>query len=412
MSDMVDTLTHRMAEFQQQARHAGEPIRHARMRAGVLERVGARPAAPPARRWWVWSGAMAAVAAAAVAVVLVWGALRPRSLTFEVEGAVAGDRSQALFIASEGEPLALSFSDGSAVKIEPRAQLRVAALREHGADLVLESGAARVHVEPGESTSWTVGAGPYRVEVVGTTFAVKWAPQDEVFELQMQEGRVRVHGPRIDGVREVGTGERLVILGATAGRSSTPAADGSEASSVDASEPVPEPVPELEPEPVLEQTEAEVAALAEVERPRKGGRHSRRDRQSRTPLTPGEAADDWRSLARQGAYGRAVEAAEAVGFSSLCRSLPAAALLELADASRYAQRSSRAREALTTLRRRFAGTDAAATAAFDLGRLGAGCDSARWFRTYLRERPGGSMASAARKRLDECPVDQGAAPSP
>ena len=130
-----------------------------------------------------------------------------------------------------------------------------------------------------------------------------------------------------------------------------------------------------------------------------------------SPRSPTKATPDWRALAQSGEHTQALAAAEAVGFSKLCGSLSASALLELADVARYARRKARAREALQSIRRRFPGTDAAATAAFDLGRLAARCAGApKWFRTYLEERPQGSMAEAARQRLGECTNSAGEEP--
>jgi TolA-binding protein len=84
----------------------------------------------------------------------------------------------------------------------------------------------------------------------------------------------------------------------------------------------------------------------------------------------------------------------------------AAELLAAADAARYQGDSDLAIESLTTVRRRFAGTDAAASAAFELGRISfdARKDFARagdWFDTYLRERPNGALAREALGRALE-----------
>jgi transmembrane sensor len=387
MSDVVDTLTERMAELQHHARERGQAARHARMREGLLARFEDSPAVAAGPRWWAWSLAAGAVAAA---VLLVWVALRPGPLTFQVEPSAGSNQAQAFIAAGDEEPLALTFSDGSAVELRPRARVRVGALRGDGADLVLESGTLAVSIEPQASGSWSIAAGPYRVDVVGTVFSVGWEPEQEAFALELQRGEVQVRGPGIEGVRVVAEGERLVILGRAEQAVAVGDAAEIEGTAVEAQAAVAQP--------------PEVAADDE---PRAGA--------ARRPsgLKPGKGAprsneaDGWRELAHQGSYREAITAAEAAGFSKLCTSLDAAALLELADAGRYARKPARAREALVALRKRFAGSDAAAVAAFDLGRLGSGgasgCeDAAKWFRTYLRERPQGSMAEAARKRIDEC----------
>lgn len=391
MSDVVDsldTLTERMGQLQQHVREQGQSVRHARMRAQVLERWDDASSAASGPRWWAWSGALGAVAAA---VLLLWVTVRPGPLTFQVERSADAGQAQAFVAADDERPLTLTFSDGSAVELQPGARARVGALRKDGADLVLESGALEVDIEPRASGSWSIAAGPYRVDVVGTAFMVRWSPEEEAFELALQRGRVQVRGPRIDGTREVAEGERLVILGR-----------GDRSARVDEAV-EPGEVPEEPLEAVVDEPAPEVD-------PPQSSRRTGRSKPPRSGSGSGSGpAADWRTLAHQGSYVEAIAAAEAAGFSRLCASLDAAALLELADAGRYARRSARAREALLALRRRFAGTEAAAAAAFDLGRLGtaksACADASQWFRTYLRERPQGSMADAARRRIDECAED-------
>src|SRR5262249_18300744 len=81
------------------------------------------------------------------------------------------------------------------------------------------------------------------------------------------------------------------------------------------------------------------------------------------------ATQDIVGLARRGAHTEALMAAEAAGFATTCDALSGPDLLILADASRYAGRFERANEALRAARRRFAGSDSAAVAAFELGRI-------------------------------------------
>lgn len=385
MSDMVDALTERMAGVQQRTRERGRTGRHERMRAEVLRRMD-EPDAGPAWSGWVWP---VAVVAMAMVIALGWS-MRPRALTFEVQGGSAISGSQAFFGATDDEPLTLAFSDGSAVELRPRARVRVAALRDDGADLVLESGAVDVRLHDSAST-WSVEAGPYRVSTPGADFVARWSPEERAFELQVREGEARVQGPGIEGGREAAAGESMVLGGTEAEPVREPprAAEAAEA---------PEPPDDDGPDPAI----AEEPEAAERPVTRRAGSPRR---PSARPA-PSEPAADWRALARRGEHREALAAAEAAGFGRLCDSLGAAALLELADVARYARASARAREALSVLRRRFPGTEAAATAAFDLGRLGGRCSSgARWFRTYLDERPGGSMAEAARQRLAECPAE-------
>lgn len=401
MSDMVDALSERMAATQAALRERGQAARHARMREHVLE-AAAEPHVSAGPRWWAWSLAAGAVAAA---VLLVWIAVRPGPLTFQVHGASEGSGQALAFVAAgDDAPLELSFSDGSAMKLRPRTRVRVGALRDDGADLVLESGTLDASLEPHTTGSWTVAAGPYRVLVTGTAFWVRWVPETETFELELSRGAVTLQGPGIEGVREVAEGEHVVIAGH---RELAIAAEPVVRAAAAAAE-----REDLEPEELgIDDDEAAPA-------PRAGTRRGSGSKPSRGGGgATGASAEDWRSLAHQGSYREAIAAAEAAGFSRLCGSLDAAALLELADAGRYARKTARAREALLALRKRFPGTEAAAAASFDLGRLASGgasgcSDASQWFRTYLRERPQGSMADAARHRIDECGATEEAGATP
>jgi len=84
----------------------------------------------------------------------------------------------------------------------------------------------------------------------------------------------------------------------------------------------------------------------------------------------------------------------------------AGSLIALGDAARLAGAPDRALEIYRAVRRRFRGTRAAARAAFALGRVSfdarrAHTEAARWFATYLRERPRGPLAREALGRLIE-----------
>jgi hypothetical protein len=90
----------------------------------------------------------------------------------------------------------------------------------------------------------------------------------------------------------------------------------------------------------------------------------------------------------------------------VCRSANAVDLLALADAARLSGETSRAVDALLTLRQRFPGSTSAATGAFSLGRLafdqrGAYAEAARWFATYLNDQPQGPLMADAIGRLME-----------
>jgi hypothetical protein len=110
----------------------------------------------------------------------------------------------------------------------------------------------------------------------------------------------------------------------------------------------------------------------------------------------------WRELIAARAYSNAIKAAEDRGFEAVLQDATRAELYALSDAARYAGRTVRAREALITVRARFAEQG---KSAFLLGRIaadGGDADKAiEWFELYLSEEPSGTLAEAATGRLIE-----------
>jgi transmembrane sensor len=120
---------------------------------------------------------------------------------------------------------------------------------------------------------------------------------------------------------------------------------------------------------------------------------------SAAPATP---AADWQALSRRGEYQEAYAAARARGIPEIAQSGSASELFALAETCRLSGHGREAVAVLSRLRARFASSEEAAVAAFQLGRVtGGGAASAEWFGTYLNERPGGKLAREACGRLLE-----------
>lgn len=389
----LDELVEKMAERHQQPSAVNDQHRHARMRARTLASIE-RPSRTATPAWGrMLAGTMAAVA---VAVVVTWGMLRPVPLTFETRAHPGYAQSHALIVA-EDESIEVVFSEGSVVRLRPRTRLRVGADHDNGVDLVLESGGIDVTVVADSVTAWRVEAGPYHVSLTGASIAAQWREDAGIFEIEPQLGRAMVRGPHIEGTRALDAGERLVIE-TTSPVVAVPAVQDERISDLVVSDPVD--LVETDAEPDLEDSESGAGPRSRTGRQRG---HNKRPQ----PEPPKAAEASWRELVRAGSYKQAMRAAEAAGFSRLCATVDSGALLELADVGRYTRRPARAKEALLALRRRFPGTNDAAKAAFDLGRLvprrGGHCrESTKWFRVYLRERPTGSMTDAASRRIEEC----------
>jgi hypothetical protein len=104
-----------------------------------------------------------------------------------------------------------------------------------------------------------------------------------------------------------------------------------------------------------------------------------------------------------GRYNEALAAAERAGFAQEIERASSQDLAALADAARFAARPALARQALLAQRRRFG---VRGSSAFVLGKIaadqqGAVADAVRWFETYLREDPNGSLAEQALGRILE-----------
>jgi transmembrane sensor len=341
--------------------------------AGHDERRAPRP-----RRLWLLA---AALAGAVVAGIFLFVFARPpveRPLTFTADGEQAAVET---WLAAPAErPLALAFSDGSELRVEPASRVRVVDVKGSGASVAVENGALHAEGVHTALSQWRVIAGPITVRVTGTRFHVSWSALTEQFTLAVFEGSVTAAGSIIGAERPVVAGEtlrvfvgerRLELSKAPQAALSAPAASASVAT-VKAPE-----APAREPADVAR---AEPSAL---------------------PREP-----DWRAHAAKGSLRKAFAAAQESGFSEACSAASAAELLQLGDGARLAGRPDRADQALLTLRRRFPNDPRRAAAAFALGKVAfdqrkSYAQAATWFRTSIAEQPHGSLAREASGRLIE-----------
>ena len=170
------------------------------------ERDRARAAGP--RRW-----TLPAVAVAGLALALGgWVARRARPLTYVVSG---GQVEANGYVTSVGAaPTELRFSDGTRVQLARGARMSVAASGPRGARLRVEDGQAHFEVTHRPGADWSVEAGPYRVQVTGTVFDVRWSAGDEA-AVALRVGSVRVTGPHLATPLTLAPGQRLVARLAT-----------------------------------------------------------------------------------------------------------------------------------------------------------------------------------------------------
>lgn len=325
----------------------------------------------------------AAACLAALVILFVWR--REPALSFTTNDAPG---SVGQWVAPAGEaPLALHFSEGTRVSVEPGARMRVTETSAQGATLLIERGTIHATItHRDERTRWSVQAGPFEVRVTGTAFDARWDPASETFELKMIEGSVVVSGPRLPSGRSVVAGEQLLV--STTGMELRAGA------------------------PSPQNTAAPPAACATVTAPAAtsdsavSAPSSSAVAQTSAPSITAQAASgepSWKALARAGKHREAMEAAEAAGFSAEVARASSAELLSLADTARFAGRPARAKEALLAMRKRFG---AKGQSAFLLGKISADQlrspgEAATWFEIYLQEEPGGPLAEQALGRLLE-----------
>lgn len=335
-----------------------------------------------------WAAACGVVLASAC---LTWFLTQPEALTFDIGENGLHGRQTDLIEASSIAPVALRFSEGSVMDLEPLARARVLSSAVDGARVLLERGAADVSIlhKPGQPTHWAFEAGPFVVLVTGTRFHVAWHPETQSMVLTMNEGAVQVSAPCLPAPRTVVKGEALELSCA----------------SEEAGRPVITPHQTQKQLPGDSAAEALVAASAS---------------ELGLPPAPDQPATgsgklgggSWQQLLAARDWAGAVRAAEREDFAAVCRRANKSELDALANAARLAGRADLAITALSTLRTRFAGSNEAAIAAFTLGRMafdqrGDYRAAVTWFGSYLSERPRGPLMGDATGRLMEARARSG-----
>ncbi len=324
------------------------------------------------RRWI----ALFAPAVVVAAVVLLWWLPRPtpQSIAFTV-GSPGTPGEIGAYVATNGQqPLSLRFSEGSSISLSPETRARVTETTPRGAVVLVEAGRAQVDVVHTPDSDWRILAGPYTIAVKGTSFEVAFEAPTQTLDVVMRAGVVSVTGPGIATPVEIRGMQRFVH---------TMAAPG-EASSAGLTPRGPTPGPAVSPS--ASQTEAERPEAASA--PATGSADTR----------PAPARSDWPKLAASGEFRRVLDEADARGLDATLQEAPQSELMALATAARFAGRAGLADRAYRRVRERFAGSRAAADAAFLLGRMAESASPAAaigWYDRYVMEAPTGSFVAEA-----------------
>jgi hypothetical protein len=358
----ADQPTAELVTLARRALHGDSVLSDAAGFARLEQRMQPRPAWQ--RGWLV--GAFV-LASAAGLIGALWLS-QDDAITFQVAGGTVAKDGRIV----GAEATRIRFSDGSEATLARGAEARVEKLTERGAAVVLKRGKMRVHIAKRPQAAWTVAAGPYDVQVTGTAFDVSWSTQEQAFDLRMESGAVVVTGPLALSGIGLKAGQHL-FGGVAEGRLTV---EGNEAPSAS-------PAPAVA---TLEPATPHKAALpdpAPVPSP---------------PVVRGSSEPHaWTKQVAQGHFSAVLEDAEQRGLDRILSGGSLEELAALADAARYAGRSSVAKRVLLAERQRFPSSGPARDAAFFLGRIAedSGGGAVEWYERYVQESPRGPYASQA-----------------
>ncbi len=272
---------------------------------------------------------------------------------------------------AQGGDDAVSFSDGSRVRLDPTARIELTEMSPLRAALRLHQGSLRASIQKHTGRTWSVHAGPYEVRVVGTEFSVEW--RDDALSVEVTQGKVLVFGGDLPAAGHALTGGQRLERRVAAERSVAPAEPIAGAANAPAAQNHPQPM------------QSAVAAGSK---------------------------DTWLALAEKAKYKEALAQARQEDFGKLLETLADKDLLLLANVARYAGDAPRAKVALRKVRERFGGTRASALAALYLARVAETQDhdlpeAQRWLRQFLVQEPTGDLASGARASLIDIALHSG-----
>lgn len=322
---------------------------------------------------------------ASAAAVLLWFVMRPAALVWH---ATNTEMSTDDYVSAplSGPPAEVVFSDGTRFELAPGGRGRVAEARANGARFVVENGRVLCRVVHSARAKWDVEAGPYTVEVTGTSFEVQWSGAEQVFDLKMIEGGAVVRGPLAQGGLLLHKAEHVV---ARLREGQLAVEDGVVRRTVDQMLSEGEGI--SADEPSVMGTDASFSFQSGV-----GGSTARVSKGSDRAA----GAASWSAMVASGNFAGVVEEATRKGVGATLAEASLSDLAALGDAARYTGRVDLARQVLTAQRTRFPRSREARSAAFYLGRLADDAERSPsnailWYDRYLAEAPQGSFAAEA-----------------
>jgi transmembrane sensor len=206
--------------------------RLSRQYAAIRERV---PATPPRRRFW--AGWVVAAALASVLAVVAFRAIGLRNSTLADDAVVESGPS-----ADGARPTSITLAEGSRVELGASTRARLTSARPKAIRIDLERGSVDIEATHVDGRTFVVGAGGYEVRVVGTHFAVRRDPGDQV-TVRVDRGAVEVVAAGSAGAetRRLAAGEQWSAPDGAPVHASGPTVAPPAPSTVAMSEPVPSP---------------------------------------------------------------------------------------------------------------------------------------------------------------------------
>jgi hypothetical protein len=198
--DARDPICERLGDLAASAAPGDERHPDARQWAAIDQQLD-RPSWRRTRRFWP------ALALSAVAAMGLAGWLVARTpLDYHVQGC-RPVHDGARCSTDRGT---VSFSDGTHMALDAQTQIRIAPLTfGRGAEIALDDGNATLAVIHRPQAHWAVLAGPFRVEVTGTRFSVRWSKVRQVVSVAVTEGEVHVSGGSLARPTVLGPGQTM-----------------------------------------------------------------------------------------------------------------------------------------------------------------------------------------------------------
>lgn len=390
---------------------------------------------PPARRVALMWLPLAAACSLALFVGWQW---HTTNAVLQVVATRGGTSAEPSVGAMMPEGTELRFSEGTLARVQKNSRAMVSHLDARGATVTLAEGSLHLKVVKRPRAAWRVEAGPYLVQVTGTQFDVHWNEARKHFQIDLHEGSVNVSGPSLLSPQRLAAGHTLRVDGQDAPMTITPLSANSPTALLGAAPITP---PSSITQATLDPLAPRARQWAYVPHKRAHARIATSGTATRAaapvpsaaapqpparlessvaiapprpaPTSPAPAVlpppqppapVSWSTLLQGGDFAAVVHEAERESVEAVVAQRPLPDLQALADAGRYTGNAAIARKALQALRQRFAQSEAAQKATFELGRLEddharAPARAVPWYKQYLSESPRGVFAEDALVRL-------------